>query len=168
MDGDKAGHVDTCGSTITSSSLNTSLRDMSMFNKGENLEIHGGAFDNVAGHVNQINAENVFISQNQQESSRKRERQPSYDDGIGNSLNNISNSGPRTRPPTKKGRMDGDKGNTQRISDSAKDAGRVSSKACLEGTRVELLKRIKAWALDPTSERTVQRAWLFGLFMGLE
>ncbi|KAG6806965.1 hypothetical protein H0H92_009342, partial [Tricholoma furcatifolium] len=38
---------------------------------------------------------------------------------------------------------------------AAKDAGRVVSKACLEGTRVELLERIKAWALDSTRERAL-------------
>ncbi|KAJ6503812.1 hypothetical protein C8R45DRAFT_1091581 [Mycena sanguinolenta] len=37
---------------------------------------------------------------------------------------------------------------------SAKDAGVRASKACLQGTRVELLNRIRNWALSP-SERTL-------------
>ncbi|KAG6827861.1 hypothetical protein H0H92_010194 [Tricholoma furcatifolium] len=39
--------------------------------------------------------------------------------------------------------------------DVAKEAGRDSSKACLTGTRVSLLERIKNWALDPSGERTL-------------
>ncbi|KAG6808928.1 hypothetical protein H0H92_002339 [Tricholoma furcatifolium] len=38
---------------------------------------------------------------------------------------------------------------------SAEDAGRIGSKACLEGTRVALLKRISDWALDPTGPRAL-------------
>ncbi|KAG6808448.1 hypothetical protein H0H92_004088 [Tricholoma furcatifolium] len=132
-----------------------------MFNKSENIEIHGGAFAHVGGNVNQIYAENVFIQQD----SGKRKREPSPDD-VADDVNDLAKSGSRsTLPHTKKGRMDGHKGSAQRISDSdksmlsklhvAKDSGRVSSKACLEGTRVELLRRIKAWALDPAGERVL-------------
>ncbi|KAJ7468904.1 hypothetical protein B0H11DRAFT_2045246 [Mycena galericulata] len=38
---------------------------------------------------------------------------------------------------------------------SAKDAGPTASKACLQGTRIALLSRIRYWALDPTSARTL-------------
>ncbi|KAG6822379.1 hypothetical protein H0H92_014101, partial [Tricholoma furcatifolium] len=133
-----------------------------MFNESESIEIHGGAFARVGGNVNQINAQTVNIIH---QDSQKRKRQPSPDDVIDN-VNNPANSGyGSTRPHTKKGRMHGDKGSAQCISDSdkimlsklhaAKDAGRVVSKACLEGTRVELLERIKAWALDSTRERAL-------------
>ncbi|KAG6805406.1 hypothetical protein H0H92_015528, partial [Tricholoma furcatifolium] len=97
--------------------------------------------------------------------SRKQERETSPDD-VTDNVNSAANSASgSTRTHTKKGRMHGDKGSAQRISDSdkimlsklhaAKDAGRLVSKACLEGTRVELLERIRAWALDPTGERAL-------------
>ncbi|KAJ7845009.1 hypothetical protein B0H14DRAFT_3868159 [Mycena olivaceomarginata] len=38
---------------------------------------------------------------------------------------------------------------------SAKDAGPTASKACLQGTRIALLSRIRYWALDPTGARTL-------------
>ncbi|KAG6823712.1 hypothetical protein H0H92_009285, partial [Tricholoma furcatifolium] len=154
---------------------------MNMFNESENIEIHGGAFARVGGNVNQFNAQTVnFIQQGlalhsrqihpyyslvTHPDSQKRKRQPSFEeviDSVDNPANSRSGS---TRPHTKKGRMDGDKNSAQRISDSdkimlsklhaAKDAGRLVSKACLEGTRVELLERIRAWALDPTGERAL-------------
>ncbi|KAG6810003.1 hypothetical protein H0H92_013743 [Tricholoma furcatifolium] len=34
-------------------------------------------------------------------------------------------------------------------------AGRGRSKACLDNTRIALLERITAWALNPTGERTL-------------
>ncbi|KAJ7790050.1 hypothetical protein B0H14DRAFT_226759 [Mycena olivaceomarginata] len=38
---------------------------------------------------------------------------------------------------------------------TARDAGPSASKACLPGTRVALLSRIRHWALHPTSARTI-------------
>ncbi|KAG6806548.1 hypothetical protein H0H92_010885, partial [Tricholoma furcatifolium] len=38
---------------------------------------------------------------------------------------------------------------------AAKEAGRAGSKACLKGTRVALLQRIKDWALNPSDKRTL-------------
>ncbi|KAJ7877408.1 WD40-repeat-containing domain protein, partial [Mycena olivaceomarginata] len=37
----------------------------------------------------------------------------------------------------------------------AKDAGPFASKACLQGTRISLLSRVRRWALERTSERTL-------------
>ncbi|KAG6810245.1 hypothetical protein H0H92_012749 [Tricholoma furcatifolium] len=87
---------------------------------------------------------------------RKRQRQPSFDNNSMRISDNVcpTNSESKSKqPPAKKSRTD----NERLLSklQAAKDAGRVGSKACLEGTRVALLERITAWALNPTGERVL-------------
>ncbi|KAG6808665.1 hypothetical protein H0H92_003317 [Tricholoma furcatifolium] len=145
-----------------------------MFNKNKDFEIHGGTFTHVSGNVNQINAQNLFVQYEgegtSQKDPRKRGRQLSLDESntadllIGDSTNDPVGSS-TTRPPAKKGRMDGDNASSGRISDfdaimlaklpAAKNAGRSGSKSCLNGTRVQLLERIQTWAMDPTGKRAL-------------
>ncbi|KAG6827795.1 hypothetical protein H0H92_010454 [Tricholoma furcatifolium] len=146
-----------------------------MFHKAQNTQIHNGQFSVIDGDVNtQINAEKVVINRYD---PRKRQYQPSSDsDNTSISDNDIDDppmSGSKSkRPHAKKGRMDSewclyfsvfalklmcliqDERLLSKLH-AAKDAGRVGSKACLDGTRVALLERITAWALNPTGERAL-------------
>ncbi|KAG6808312.1 hypothetical protein H0H92_004557, partial [Tricholoma furcatifolium] len=94
--------------------------------------------------------------------ARKRQRQPSSDSdnfvlGISNNAtNDPTYSGSKNKqPPTKKTRHGMDNEWLLSKLHAAKDAGRLGSKACLEGTRVALLEHITTWALDPTGERAL-------------
>ncbi|KAG6809911.1 hypothetical protein H0H92_014124 [Tricholoma furcatifolium] len=126
---------------------------MNMFHKSQDTQIHNGQFSVIDGDSNtQINAQKVVINRHD---PRKRQRQPSSDnDNTSISDNDPAISGSKSkRPHAKRSRTD----NERLLSKlhAAKDAGRVGSKACLDGTRVALLERITAWALNPISERTL-------------
>ncbi|KAG6825427.1 hypothetical protein H0H92_003727 [Tricholoma furcatifolium] len=127
-----------------------------MFHKAQNTQIHNGQFTVVDGDVNtQINAQKVVIKRYD---SRKRQRQLSSDSDDTNISDMEIDDPPMSkskskRPHAKRSRMDNEKLLSKLH--AAKDAGRVGSKACLDGTRVALLARITAWALNPTGERVL-------------
>ncbi|KAG6805934.1 hypothetical protein H0H92_013357, partial [Tricholoma furcatifolium] len=143
---------------------------MSMFNKAKNVEVNDSTISTVSG--NQNIAENMTIYQN----ARNRARKPSSEEFNGlitEDLGRMNANDSAVTSSSASNERTYNVGGDAYIAESlhqnfqgsdasflsklhvGKNAGTLGSKACLEGTRISLLKRIREWALHPSGERTL-------------